>query len=148
MSTLEKAMQIISPWAQNPRTIEPHLMDAEIAPEALLDAVGALREIHWGYLSAITGIDLGIEANQLEVLYHFASGADVLALRVKIPRDAAAVDSVCGLIPSARLYEMELSEMFGVNVVGLNAQGYLFLADDWPQDIHPLRKDAPLAEGE
>jgi Ni,Fe-hydrogenase III component G len=37
---------------------------------------------------------------------------------VRIPRDNAAIPSVCGFIPAATFFERELGEMFGVNVMG------------------------------
>jgi len=145
--SLERAAESLTLWANNPQTTEAHRLDVDVDASHLLDAIAALRQMRWGYLAAITGVDLGAESGWLEVLYHFAHRADVLTLRVKIPRENAAIDSVCGLIPGAVLYEMELREMLGVNVRGLNVEGYLFLADDWPSDVHPLRKDADLTKG-
>jgi ech hydrogenase subunit E len=37
--------------------------------------------------------------------------------------------------------EREVGEMFGVQVVGLPPHSRLFLADDWPEGVSPLRKD-------
>jgi Ni,Fe-hydrogenase III component G len=68
----------------------------------------------------------------------------VLTLRVPTAREAASVPSVCGLIPSASVFERELVEMFGITVVGTPDNSRLFLADDWPDGIYPLRKDAVL----
>lgn len=145
--SLERAAESLTLWASNPQMPESHRLDVDIDAAHLLEAVAALRQMRWGYLAAITGVDLGVESGVLEVLYHFANRANVLTLRVKIPRENAAIDSLCGLIPAAVLYEMELREMLGVNVRGLKAEGYLFLAEDWPSDVHPLRKDADLAKG-
>jgi Ni,Fe-hydrogenase III component G len=75
------------------------------------------------------------------VLYHFCSGAAIVTLRTHIPREAACVSSICGLVPSAGFFERELSEMLGVTVVDAPAAGRLFLPDDWPEGVYPLRKD-------
>ncbi len=85
----------------------------------------------------------------IEVLYHFCSGAAVVTLRTYIPREAACVPSICGLVPSAGFFERELSEMLGVTVIdpagrgasSAPAAGRLFLPDDWPECLYPLRKD-------
>lgn len=125
-------------WVKEQRTIEPNRLDVVIDAVDLIEAAATL--IEFAYLSAITGLDVG----DIEVLYHFCSGTDLVTLRVRLPRDEAAVPSLSHLIPSARLYEMELREMFGVRVIGLPDYGYLFLPDDWPEGVHPLRKDAAL----
>lgn len=129
----------------------PDALDANVPVEKLLDAVGALVEGGWGYLAAIVGVDLGLEEGEFEVLYLFFEGAAVLALAVRVPRGDARVPSVCGIIPSASFFERELSEMFGITVVGTPNPARLFLPDEWPVGVYPLRKDfeveARLVEG-
>jgi NADH:ubiquinone oxidoreductase subunit C len=122
---------------------EPGRIDIQIEANDLLAAVKALFDARWGYLIAITGLDLGEAAGKLEVLYHFGQGAAVLTLRVAIPRanEEARVPSVCRLIPSASFFERELSEMFGIVVEGTPDPNRLFLPDDWPGGAFPLRKD-------
>jgi Ni,Fe-hydrogenase III component G len=110
----------------------------------LLSAVKALVSIYWGYLAGITGLDLGVEIGQIEVLYHFCSGTAVVTLRVRTPRDHADVPSIATILPSANFYERELHEMMGVEIVGLANPNHLFLPDDWPDGVYPLRKDAAL----
>jgi NADH:ubiquinone oxidoreductase subunit C len=111
----------------------------------LIPVVTALRESGWGYLSAITGVDLGIEASEIEVLYHFCASAAVVTLRVRTARDQASVPSIGSIIPSASVFERELSEMLGVVVAGTSNSSRLFLPDDWPQGVYPLRKDFEYA---
>ena len=136
----------LAEWTTASAQPEANRLDLTLPVEHLLDAAGALAEHRWGFLSAITGLDHGPASGQMEVLYHFCAGAAVLTLRVSVPRDGAAVPSVCPVIPSARLHEQELRELMGVTVDGLPDLGPLFLADDWPVELHPLRKDAPLPE--
>ncbi len=90
---------------------------------------------------AITGLDPGVATGQLHVLYHFAEGAAVVTLRLALPRDAAEVPTLRPLIPLAAIFEQELSEVLGVAVVGAPIRGRLFLPDDWPEGVYPLRKD-------
>lgn len=144
---LQAAQQVLSPWAGDSQTPEPNRLDVGMAAENLIAATEALIAARWGYLAAITGLDLGAEAGQIEVLYHFCEGAAVLTLRVATPRAAASVPSVCPVIPSASVFERELVEMMGIQVVGTPDNSRLFLADDWPDDVYPLRKDAVLERG-
>ena len=165
-TALQTAAHLLAPWAQDVATPEPHRMDVMLAVADLPPAVEAIRDARWGYLAAITGLDhpggLGGESAltpgpspeaklpasgegsggpSIEVLYHFCSGAAVVTLRTHIPREAACVPSICGVIPSAGFFERELSEMLGVTVIDAPATGRLFLPDDWPEGVYPLRKD-------
>jgi Ni,Fe-hydrogenase III component G len=140
-TVLQTASALLTPWAKDIQKHEPERLDVPLAVEDLLPAVKALRDAHWGYLAAITGLDLGLDAGAIEVLYHFCAGAAVVTLRVRTPRAKASVPSVCGVIPSASLFERELSEMLGVAVVNTPDPSRLFLPEDWPDGVYPLRKD-------
>lgn len=144
---LDEAEALLSGWTVAAARPEPARLDLSIDVDHLLAAVQALSDQRWGALSAVTGLDHGADADRMEVLYHFCDGAAILTLRVDVQREAAVVPSLCGILPAARLYEQELTELMGVTVAGLPDMGRLFLADDWPADVHPLRKDAPLPEG-
>ncbi len=145
---LAAAREVLAAWVNNFQEPETARIDGVIAPADLVTVVRALQTARWGYLAAITGLDLGVEAGQLEVLYHFCSGAAVLTLRVPLPREGASVPSICEVIPSASVFERELAEMLGVIVAGTPNISRLFLADDWPSDVYPLRKDALVDSAE
>lgn len=123
---------------QNP---EPEPMDLAITADELVPAVTLLQEAWWGYLAAITGLDEGAAANQITILYHFVNGPAILTLRVSVPHNQPVVPSLCAIIPSASFYERELHEMFGVTVTDTPNTDYLFLPDEWPKGIYPMRKD-------
>src|SRR5512145_3055454 len=111
-TAVQIATDLLAPWAKAPTTPEPNRLDVMLESADLVAAIETLLQGRWGYLATITGLDLGPETGALEVLYHFCSGATVLTLRVRIDRANASVPTVCGAIPSASLYERELSEMF------------------------------------
>lgn len=138
---LQTAKTLLARWAEETETPEPNRLDVRLATADLLSAVKMLQGTEWGYLAAITGLDLGADAGELEGLYHFCAGAAVVTLRVRTPRAAPTLPSVCAIIPSASFYERELSEMLGVTVVGTPDPARLFLPDDWPEGVYPLRKD-------
>ena len=96
-------------------------------------------------MSAITGLD-DIKANEIEVLYHFCHRAAVATLRVRIPRDKASLPSICSIKAGATFFERELSEMFGIEILGSPNSDRLFLPDEWPTDQPPLRKDYVVPE--
>lgn len=143
-TTLKLAGDLLSNWTIQSTTPEPNRLNVVLDGAHLLAAVNALASNHWGYLAGITGLDLGVEAGQIEVLYHFCSGKAVVTLRVCTARDHADVSSIASILPSANFYERELHEMLGVEVIGLSNTNHLFLPDDWPDGVYPLRKDATL----
>lgn len=138
---LQTAEQLLAPW--NKETIRPeeNRLDVVIQPEALHEAASALHEAKWGYLSAITGMDMGVEAGQLEALYHFCNGPAITSLRVRMPRNGAVVSSIADIIPPATFFEREIKEMFGIEVEGLAVTDHLFLPEDWPIGVYPQRAD-------
>jgi NADH:ubiquinone oxidoreductase subunit C len=162
---LKQAEKILADYSTAVTHPEQNRIDVIISRDKLVGAVDTLETSGWGYLSAITGLDhsattaVKTEEKQwehvddgsgqtgfgytgsLEVLYHFCSYAAVATLRVQMSHEHPSVPSICDLIPSATLYERELIEMFGIQVVGTPNTDHLLLPDDWPADVYPLRKD-------
>ncbi len=139
---LKQAETLLVTWNKETSHPDPTRLDAVILPDDLRAAVGSMHNAGWGYLSAITGLDLGIEAGQLEVLYHFCKGPAITTLRVRQPRDTQpVVPSIADIIPPASFFERELQEMLGFSITGLNNSNRLFLPDDWPEGVFPMRVD-------
>jgi Ni,Fe-hydrogenase III component G len=127
----EKALEVTNP--------DRRRIFLKVAPAALLPAVTLLRDRYdCAHLSTISGVDKG---EMFEFLYHFASPATVISLRIEVPRAEPRLASICSVIPGAVLYERELQDMFGVAVEGLPDARRLVLPDDWPEGQFPLRKD-------
>ncbi len=139
-TTLQTALNLLSPLAMGSNAPQPNRLDFNLSSSNLLPAVSALVSANWGYLSAITGLDQGTDAGNLEVLYHFCSGAAIATLRVQTPHTEPSVPSICPIISYASLYERELIEMFGVVVEQTPNSDHLFLAEDWPSGVAPMRK--------
>ena len=129
-------------WATEASRPSPKMLDVKVKHLNELVAITvALRVKRLGYLAAITGIDLGPAAGEMEVLYHFCPGDAVITLRVRVPRDNPVVPSLSEIIPSAEVFERELHEMFGIEITGLRITEHLYLPEDWPAGVYPLRKD-------
>jgi Ni,Fe-hydrogenase III component G len=116
-------------------------LDISLRPDELFAAVSELVKDEWGYLAAITGLDPGLPSGELWVLYHFAGGPVVVTFRIILPREDPEVPTIREIVPLAGVYEQELHEMLGVTVTGMPDDGRLFLSDDWPENIYPLRKE-------
>jgi Ni,Fe-hydrogenase III component G len=139
---LQTAESLLTPFAAQTNAPEPGRLDFTIPTgDELHRAIQALQRAGWGYLAAITGLDLGLEDGRFEILYHFCEGAAVITLRLAVSRDSAVIPTVCTLIPSAGFFERELGEMFGVTILDAPNTDHLFLPDEWPEGVYPLRKD-------
>ncbi len=129
-------------WATEVSRPNPKQLDVKVKElKELVPIIVGLRVKRLGHLSAIVCMDKGPEANELEVIYFFCPGDVVIALRVRIPRDCASLPSLCEVVPGAEVYERELHEMFGIDMVGLTTPDRLYLPDDWPDGVYPMRKD-------
>ena len=108
---LKRAGELLAPFAKSTNNPETNRLDVQIAASDLPAAASALTEASWGYFAAVTGMDLGAEANELEALYHFCEGAAVTTLRVQLPREGCPeIPSLSDKIPVASFFESELSE--------------------------------------
>ena len=152
---LQLAESLLKEFTISVNRPEANRIDLAINRKDLKAAVKKLKvDNHWGYLSAITGLDnaqtqVDAEtkekviipgAGALELLYHFCEGAAVATLRVSIPYDDARVDSIYEVINSVTLYEREAAELFGINFIGTPSTERLVLPDGWPEGVYPLRK--------
>lgn len=145
--TLQLASDILTNWAWETEASrpEPNRLDVWLStPDDLVPMVVGLRVKRLGYLTAITGLDEGPEADQVEVLYHFCTGEAIVTLRVRLARENPAVPTLSEIIPSAEVFERELAEMLGVTIQGLRYPDHLYLPEDWPDGVFPLRKDCDL----
>ncbi len=153
-TTAQSALDILAPYILETSRPIPRRVDVRIKVDDLVPAVKALLDANWGYLVAITGIDRpAVQPTEgepegedhIEVLYSIGQGPVCLFLRLMVPYSAPQVQSVCGLIPSATLYERELMELFGVDVVGTPDRRRLIVAEEFPEGIYPMRKSFKAA---
>jgi NADH-quinone oxidoreductase subunit C len=111
----------------------------KVPPRDLVQATTILRDAFtMTHVSTISGVDLG---QTFEIIYHFSTPEADFNIRTEIPRDNPHVDSITPVIPGAILYEREVQEMFGIIMENIPDPRRLLLADVWPADVYPLRKD-------
>ena len=91
-----------------------------------------------------TGIDCD---DCFEILYHFSYDQTGCVITVKAfirDRDNPEIESITPLIPGAEWIEREMYDLLGINFRNHPRLERLILADDWPEGVYPLRKDAKL----
>jgi len=146
---LQRAEELLTAWKKEATHPEANRLDVSISEHGLRPAVTALHNAHWGYLSAITGLDLGPAAGQMEALYHFCNGAAITTLRIHLPRTSdATLPTIEDIIPPATFFERELHEMLGFKIRGAKSSDRLFIPDDWPEDVFPLRSDFSIDQAQ
>ena len=127
--------EIIGKYEKSDKRVYFDISAAAIVPMAqfIFKDLGARFNI----ASAVDGRE------QMEILYHFtAEDADlVLSLRVILPKSNLEVDSLTPVFTAAHWIEREIHELFGINFKGHPKLERLLLPEDWPEGVHPLRKD-------
>src|SRR5215208_6927654 len=97
---LQKAEWLLTSWNKETTHPETNRRDFVVSAVDLRGAVTALQEAKWGYLSAITGQDLGVQSGQLEALYHFCDGPAIVTLKVHLSREEnASLPTIEDIIP-------------------------------------------------
>jgi ech hydrogenase subunit E len=146
---LKKAEELLTDWNKEASHPEPNRLDVVVTVDDLRPAVTALHGAKWGYLSAITGLDLGVESGQMEALYHFCYGPAITTLRVRQPRDEiACLPTIEDIIPPATFFEREMHEMLGFLFTGARSSDRLFIPDDWPEGVYPMRADFKVEQAQ
>jgi NADH:ubiquinone oxidoreductase subunit C len=110
---------------------------AVVDRERYKEAIRALASVGLDFLEAITGLDAG---DHFEVIAHV--GRDVsVAVKAVVPKDDPRIDSVVDVFKGAEIYEREVWEMLGVTFEGNPQLRRVFLPEDWPKGVYPLRKE-------
>ena len=116
-----------------------------IAPVDLREIAKFCRdELSFDYLIDITSIDNFGDEPRFEIVYHLYSmphGVH-LRLKLKVPDETGAVDTVSDIWPTANWHEREAYDMMGIEFTGHPDLRRILMWDGYP--FFPLRKDFPL----
>jgi membrane-bound hydrogenase subunit beta len=96
------------------------------------------------HFAVTSGYDLG---DIIELVYHFSlfhgeRGRELsMNMTVSLPKKNPVIDTITDLIPGALISEQEKQEMLGVKIRGIPKDARVFVADDFPKDVYPWRRD-------
>jgi NADH-quinone oxidoreductase subunit C len=116
-----------------------------ISPSDLREVAKLCRdELSFDYLIDITSIDNFGDEPRFEIVYELYSMALAVHLRLKlrVSEDAAAVDTVSDIWPTANWHEREIYDMMGIKFNGHPDLRRILMWDGYP--FFPLRKEFPL----
>ncbi len=101
-------------------------------------------ELSFDYLLDITSIDNFGEDPRFEIVYHLYSMPHGVHLRLKlrVPEELDAVDTISDIWPTANWHEREAYDMMGIKFTGHPDLRRILMWDGYP--FFPLRKDFPL----
>ncbi|PYJ27593.1 MAG: NADH-quinone oxidoreductase subunit C [Verrucomicrobia bacterium] len=103
-----------------------------------------LDKLSFDYLLDITSIDNFGEEPRFGMVYHLyaMSHGMHLRLKLKVPEEAGAVDTISDIWPTANWHEREIYDMMGIKFNGHPDLRRILMWDGYP--FFPLRKDFPL----
>lgn len=115
-----------------------------IAAEQLRAAAAAVQAGGYNFLEDLTAVDWLPAEPRFQVSYHILSHSykEYIRLRVLLPGDDPAVESITSVWPSANFYEREVFDLFGIRFEGHPNLRRIMMPDEWKG--HPLRKDYPV----
>lgn len=117
----------------------------DLPAQNLLPVVQRLKdEFGFTMFLDVTAVDrLGREP-RFDVVYHFLCPREMKRVRLKLqlPEENLAVQTLTGLYGSARFMERETHEMYGVKFLGNDDLRPILLYEGFVG--HPLRKDYPM----
>ena len=97
-----------------------------------------------GWISVLFGNDERSINGNFAVYYVLSMEAGpkcYLVVRAEVDPYTGEFPSVSPKVPACEWGEREIRDMYGLTPVGLPDQRRLVLPDDWPDNLHPLRKD-------
>jgi len=150
MSTTKKEEQILNELKEK---YKERIIDSKILRDRRVnfvvkkdDHIAVLKTLYekFGFIhcSTVTGYDA---TAHYEVIYHIFDNKSILCnVTVQVPKEDPILESVTSFLPSANLYEREIFDLIGVNYRNHPNMKRLVLPDEYPADLHPLRKETKI----
>jgi Ni,Fe-hydrogenase III component G len=123
----------------------PDSVYLSIKLESLTAVVDSLTNQIGARFMTITGTDERNLSGNLVANYIFSFDKEKFFLVLKAEVDAtnALVDSISHIVPGANWSEREIRDLVGLQFKNHPDPRRLILSDDFPEGMHPLRKDFP-----
>jgi NADH:ubiquinone oxidoreductase subunit C len=104
-----------------------------------------INKFLWQDIGARFVIATAIDCEQyFEILYHYSDDESGCVINLKCfirDHENPQVESITPMIPGAEWIEREMHDLEGIDFKNHPCLERLILADDWPEEVHPLRKD-------
>lgn len=115
-----------------------------IAPDAIADIARYLAkedELAFDSLMCLSGVDLGVKEENLEIVYHLFSmpHRHTVVLKTILPKEDPHIPSVEHIWKTANWHEREAYDLYGITFEGHSDLRRILMPEDW--EGYPLRKD-------
>jgi len=113
----------------------------DIEPKDIKDVASFLFKDIGCRFAIATGVDT---PDGLEIIYHFSydKTGQMISPRVLIKdKKNPRIQSIAHIIKGAEWIEREIWELLGIHFENHPNLTRLLLAEDWPEGVHPLRRD-------
>jgi NADH:ubiquinone oxidoreductase subunit C len=121
--------------------VSPKRIYFSVSKEDIVEAARLLFKEIGCRFSIASGVDT---PQGFEILYHFSfeKSGEIFSVRTLIEdKKQPEIDSISAIFPGAEWIEREIWEMLGINFKGHANLKRLLLADDWPENNYPLRRE-------
>jgi NADH-quinone oxidoreductase subunit C len=115
-----------------------------VDPAQVRSVLATLRGKGYAFLASLHGVDYYPEEPRLGVIYELLdmNRVDRITVKLRVPTDAAQVESVTEDWPTANHQEREVYDMFGVSFDGHPDLRRILMPEDY--EGHPQRRDFPI----
>ncbi len=123
----------------------PNQLCLTITPDSLVSVAEYLNKDLGCRFVINSGTDRRRQRGKFLITHFFAHDEEkiYITLHTEVGEDQPEVDSITPSVPAANWSERETRDMVGVVPVGHPDPRRLVVADDWPEDVFPLRWDVP-----
>lgn len=128
--------------------VREDMVIASASPRDLVSAVHFIHDMLGGRFITSAGSDTRPLTGMYQVTQLFSLDLEktFLVLNTEVDPAQASIPSVADIIPGVGWAEREVRDMIGVEPAGHPDPRRLVLPDDWPDNVHPLRKDFKVDE--
>ena len=130
------------------KLVGPRRIDVKVADPVQLEVFSFAKEKYnaW-HLIAMSGVDTPDEV--ITCVYHFDiipphNGETAVTINLQVDcdnRDKPQLTTISEIIPGALFFERETHDLMGIHFEGHPDLSKLVLPEDFPDGVHPLRKD-------
>ncbi|MHB1131775.1 MAG: hydrogenase large subunit [Chloroflexota bacterium] len=112
-----------------------------VALDRLVDACTGINRDLDAPLATMVALDDRSQSGQFRLVYVFSIADHWISVESEVDPARPLFPSLTPLLPAAHWYEREAKDLLGLVPEGHPDPRRLVLHDDWPEGIHPLRKD-------
>ena len=123
----------------------PDTLHVTVDRTAMREVAGALfNKLHARFVASV-GTDRRPVSGDYSIVHIFSLDPEQLYILLEspVPQDDLRIDAITPLVPAADWAEREFQDAVGVRAEGHPDPRRLLLPDDWPEGLHPLRRDFP-----